>query len=224
MLGRMRRVAVGLWAVCAIGCPVRTPIGELQSDVGATGSGSVGSGSTTEVEPGTSTTELGTTALTDSSDASTTDGAVAPEMTAFAIRWGNIPEDDDGDTDTAMSEVGTGPSQDPDALLVVVGFTTARCEDVFHIEPCSTWNASFTLAPDQQMAGTFDGSTINATFSEIGPGDDPNDCAGFGGGTLETTVVVESIDESGLQIRFEAVDGFLQAFDLEGFSTFAPRC
>lgn len=211
--------------VCVVGCSVPTPIGELQSDIAGSGSdgGSVGSSSTAGVDPGTTQgTTQGTTELTASSEDSSSGSALAPEMVGFAIRWGDIPAG--GDTETGMSEVGSGPGQDPDAILVVVGFTTARCEDVFPLEPCGTWNASFTLAPDQQLEGSYDGATINAGVSEIGPGDDPNNCDGYGGGSLETTLLVESIDETGLQIRFEGVEGFLDAFDLEGFSTFVPRC
>ena len=160
--------------VCVVGCSVPTPIGELQSDIAGSGSdgGSVGSSSPAEGDPGTTQgATQGTTELTASSEDSSSGSALAPEMVGFAIRWGDIPAG--GDTETGMSEVGSGPGQDPDAILVVVGFTTARCEDVFPLEPCGTWNASFTLAPDQQLEGSYDGATINAGVSEIGPGDDP---------------------------------------------------
>lgn len=211
-----------LLALLLAGCSVPTSVGELQSSVQGGGS-STGNG----VDPSTGEDDpVATTADEDaasSSGSSTGSDALVPEMGAFVIRWGDIPEDED-DTDTVNTGVGTGSEWDPDAILVQVGLSVSSCEDVFASDPCGTWHVSFTLEPDQQVEGSFDGSEINATYSEIGPGDDPNDCMGYGGGSFDATVIVESIDDSGLQIRFENVSFPILDVDLEGFEAFVPRC
>ncbi|MCR9159107.1 MAG: hypothetical protein ACE37F_09705 [Nannocystaceae bacterium] len=210
-------------AVALVGCSVPTSVGELQSAAVEP----TDAGSTTAPADASSTSDANATSTTlpeddTSSSSESTGSELVPQMGGFAIRWGDIPEG--GDTDTSNSSVGSGSEWDPDALLVQVGVSVASCDDVSPIEPCSTWQASFTLEPDQQVAGTYDGSEINATFSEIGPGPNPDRCGGFGGGTLETTVVIESIDDGGVQLRFENVQTSILDVELEGFETFVPRC
>lgn len=208
-----------------VGCSVPTSVGELQQ--AAQEGDSLGSTSAVAEASTSDGDSPGTTTLPDddasSGSSDSTGSELVPEMGGFVIRWGDIPDDEE-DTDTVNTSVGSGEEWDPDAILVQVGVSVASCEDVNPIEPCSTWHASFTLEPDQQVAGTFDGSEVNATFSEIGPGDDPNSCAPFGGGTLQTTIVVDSIDDTGLQIRFENVENPILDVDLEGFEAFVPRC
>lgn len=224
MLRTMTRFAL-LLALGLVGCSVPTSVGELQSSV----QDGDGMGSTTAAAEGSTTDEDGAMTATSSDEDASSSGSsgstgpeLIPEMGGFVIRWGDIPEDDE--EDTVNTGVGTGNDWDPDAILVQIGVSVSSCDDVNPIEPCSTWQASFTLEPDQQIVGSFDGSQINATFSEIGPGNDPNSCDGYGGGSLETTVVVESIDDTGLQIRFENVVNPILDVDLEGFEVFIPRC
>ena len=225
MLRTMTRFAP-LLAFALVGCSVPTSVGELQSSVQE----GDGAGSTSAMAGDPSTTDDGLPSATTLPDEDASSGSgdstgteVVPEMGGFVIRWGDIPDDED-ETDTVNTSVGSGNEWDPDAILVQVGVSVAGCEDVNPIEPCNTWHASFTLEPDQQVTGTFDGSQVNATFSEVGPPDEFDGCAPFGGGTLEATIVIESIDDTGLQIRFENVENPILDVDLEGFETFVPRC
>ena len=217
---------VGVLGLAA--CSLETPIGELQSDL-QTPATTTASSSTSADDPRpeteaasdtvTDTDGPGLTSSTTAGGSESTGSNLTPQMTAFAVRWGDVPEDDD----ESNSGVGSGSGPDPDALLVRVGFTTSRCEEPF-VSGCGIWSIGFTLEPDQQVVGTFDGADVNAGFSEAGPGSSPDECS-FGGGTFETTVVIESIDDTGVQVRFENVDAlFDPGIELEGFSTFAPRC
>ncbi len=221
--------AVTRWALVLVvlaGCSVPTAVGELQSAVGDGQTSGTTTAATDGVDPGSTTDDGESTTLATSGPASSSSGgstgeAITPEMTAFVMRWGDVPE---LDTDS-NSEVGTGGGLDPDALLVTVGFTAGRCGDPFAVA-CGMWDVSFVLDLDQQVPGTYDWSEVNAGFSEAGEGPNPDNCDGYGGGTFDATIVIESIDDTGIQVRFENVDTpvFEPDVDLEGFSTFASRC
>lgn len=215
----MTRFAPSL-AFALVGCSVPTSVGELQNTQAGGSQGSTSVSSTDGDDPG-ATTLLDEDTSLDSSDSTGTE--LVPEMGGFVIRWGDIPDDEE-DADTINTSVGSGEGWDPDAIFVQVGLSAASCEDVHPSEPCNTWHASFTLEPDQQVVGTFDGSEVNAGFYENGPSDGPNGCAPFGGGALETTIVVDAIDDTGLQLRFENVVNHILDDDLEGFEAFVPRC
>lgn len=214
------RLSAGLW-VLLVGCAVPTKVGDLPAEQG--------DGATDGAAPGTSSSGADgalTTTTTSSSTASSgsegsTGSAVAPEMVSFAVRWGDIP-DDPGDEPTASGDAGDG-DRVPDDLLVVVGLSAKTCNDPFG-DVCDTWAVSFVLTTDQQVPGTYTGDAVNLGFFENGSSDGAGGCAPFGGGTLEADVIIESIDDSGISLRFEAVDNPLGDVDLEGAAFSVSRC
>ncbi len=143
-------------------------------------------------------------------------------MTAFAIRFGDIPESGSTGGTTINSEVGSGDGPDDDALLVKVTTALDSCEDPNATDPCNSWTVSFTLAPDQQVAGTYDlVDDVNALGVESGADDTSGMCS-FGGGTVEGAVIIESISDAEVVGRFETTETLLDV-DLN-FSFVAPRC
>lgn len=145
-------------------------------------------------------------------------------MTAFAIRRGDLPDDDPTDTAGTNSSVGTGPESDPDDLLVTFGFTAANCEDPDAADSCGTWAATLTFSPEQQVAGTYTDAEVDGFFTERGPDEGRDQCFGTGGGLTGFTIILESIDETGLEMVFEG-DGFgPDGVDLSSLSLSVPRC
>lgn len=117
------------------------------------------------------------------------DGDACPEppppvQHAYAIRFGDLPDVDVGESDSGGSG---GTEIDPDTLLVVVTTGADGCEDPWAALACGQWSLSFSLPP-----GTLPGSyalfpELNGVQTATGPIDETGECW-FGGGTLEGTV------------------------------------
>lgn len=143
-------------------------------------------------------------------------------MTSFAIRRGDLPSEDP--TDTVGSDVGTGPDGDPDDLLVTFGVTAGSCEDPNASNPCQTWTATLVLAPAQQTTGTYTDSEVDAFYSEQGAADTDGSCPGTGGSLIGFTIIVEAIDDNGVELVFEGDGIGPSSVDLNGMSFSIPRC
>lgn len=229
MLGAMAR---WMWVLAMVtGCSVPTAVGDLEGNalVGASGSGSSESGQSGEVDPTTGGVDPTNTGSSSGDQASSSTGAEtrpAPTMVAFAMRRGDIPPDDE---DPSATTIGSGDSTDTDGglddddLLVFIGFSGQTCEDPSTDTRCGIWEVKFALSVEQQVAGTYAWDEVNLGFWENGPDRGGGDCFG-GGGTLESSVVVESIDGEGLQIRFEGETFGPEAVEIDGFSTPVTRC
>ena len=221
MLESVSRFAL-LVSLVALGCSVPTPVGELQQAGASVEGTSSADEPTGGAQSSTSAASVGSSSTAAAS--SSGDGAIAPEMTAFAIRRGDLPGNDPGATGTNGSGVGTGSDGDPDDLLVTIGFTTASCEDPNAADPCQTWTATLVLTPAQQVTGTYTDSEFSGFVSEQGPAEDNGDCPGSGGTLIGFTVIIESIDETGLELVFEGNGIGPSALDLNGMSFSIPRC
>ena len=147
------------------------------------------------------------------------------EMTSFAIRRGDLPSEDPTDTvDTIGSGVETGSEGDPDDLLITIGITAGRCEDPTASDPCQTWTVTIVLTPAQQTTGTYTDGEVDGFFSEQDAPDRDGICPGTGGTLLGFTIIIESIDENGVELVFEG-DGIGPSnVDLNGMSFSVPRC
>lgn len=226
------RFAAWVLALSSAGCALPATIGMVPSDESSTNSVSESTTtmSSTSSEDSVSMTTSSSTGPTSSStttgstgDTGMTSSSGGPrEMTAFSIRFGDIPESGDTGSTTVNSEVGSGGGPDDDALLVKVTTSNDSCEDPNATDPCDSWAVSFTLAPEQQVPGSYDlFNDVNALGVESGTDDSSGMCS-FGGGTVEGTVVIESISPTGVVGRFENTDTPID-IDLD-FSFVAPRC
>lgn len=220
MLQPVSRFAL-LVSLVFLGCPVSTPVGELQQASAGSGARSTTEGSSEGPVSLTSSTTTANGSSTASATTSSSGGSVVAEMTAFAIRRGDRPDDEPTDT---MSGVDTGSTGDPDDLLVTFGFTSASCEDPNAFDSCGTWAATLTFSPERQVTGTYSDAEVDGFFVERGPKEGNDDCFGTGGSLLGFTVILESIDETGLEIVFEGNGIGPDGVDLNGLSLSVPRC
>ena len=145
-------------------------------------------------------------------------------MTSFAIRRGDLPDDDPTDTAGTNSTVGTGPDTDLDDLLVTFGVTSATCKDPYASDSCGAWRATLTFSPEQQVTGTYTDAEVDGFFAEQGPNEGRDQCFGTGGSLTDFTVTLESIDETGLEMVFEGDGIGPDDVDLTGLSLSVPRC
>lgn len=218
----------------AAGCALPTTIGMVPSDessssaedqgttsLGTTTGDSASMTASSSTDPtSSSSTSSSTSVASNTGSSSSSDGP--REVTAFAIRFGDIPESGSTGGTTFNSEVGSGDGPDDDALLVKVTTSFDSCEEPSATDPCNSWAVSFVLAPDQQTPGTYDLlDDVNALGVESGADDTSGMCS-FGGGTLEGTVVIESISADEVVGRFETAETLLDV-DVN-FSFVAPRC
>jgi hypothetical protein len=219
-------LAVGLGA---LGCAVPTKIGELPgtdtvASDGASDSASDSESSvtTTDVEPTTSSTTV------DPTDGSTgvgeTEGPTGPgPQMSLAILFGDIPDDPGGTggTSTGTSTTGGGGVPD-DTLLVQITTGYSSCTDVYAPLPCGgAWVVSFSLPIELQVPGTYPlFPDVNGLYFFNDQADGTGECGG-GGGTLEGTVIIESIDDAQVVGHIEMAN----AFDFDANVSFvAPRC
>ncbi len=212
-------------------CSVPTSVGDLasaQSEGDGEAAGVVG---TTEATVGPDQdTEVIVTTLADTMDvddgSSSGDPLDPPVMGAYAIRFGDIPNSSEGTDTSASSDVGgdDGGGPDDNALHVTVNFSAESCENPRPDTRCNTWAVSFTMAPDQQMVGTFDLDALNGFMWENGdPITGPNDCSG-GGGSFSGQVTIDTLDDTVVRGRFDNIEFSPEAMDLEGLEFVAERC
>lgn len=223
MLHDVSRFALLSSFIVAVGCSVPTPVGELQQ--AAAGSGAT-STTDAQTEDSPSTSSSTSAAPTGSSTApvagSSSGDAIVAEMTSFAIRRGDLPSEEP--TDTIGSDVGTGPDGDPDDLLVTFGMTAGSCEDPNASDPCQTWTATLVLTPAQQTTGTYTDSEVDAFFFEQGAPDADGSCPGTGGSLTGFTIIIEAIDDNGVELVFDGDGSGPSSVDLNGMSFSIPRC
>jgi len=144
------------------------------------------------------------------------------EPHAFAIHWGDVPEIDVGETDTGGSgggDDGPGPFGDPESIFVSIGNGNDSCEDPWADWTCGQWSVGFTL-PADVVPGSYALADLNGSQSATGPDEGGGDCWG-GGGSLEGTLVIESIDEGVIVGHIEDA----VSFDFDANISFsAPFC
>lgn len=184
-------------------------------------------------EQGSSTTESDTamtTGMTSGSDTGgETDGGQAqPEMVSYAIRVGDVPDDEPGGSDSVgttgvASTVGSG-QLDKDTLLVNIGFNTGSCDEPSADTTCGTWEASFDLELDEQVPGEYEADVVNLIYAEHFEPGALGEC-GSGFGVIEARVVIDSIDDVAVVGRIlDVIDEPFESVTLEGFEFTAPRC
>lgn len=229
MLGLVSRFAL-LVPLVVVGCSVPTPVGELQQVVAGSGATSTTDGAGEDSLPSVSSSSGAPSATTGSSGASdpgsSSGNAIVAEMSSFVIRRGDLPIEDPTDTaGPTNSSVGTGSEEgDPDDLLVTIGVTTASCQDPNASDPCQTWTATLVFTPEQQITGTYTDTEIDGFYSEQGAPDEDGVCPGTGGSLSGFTIILESIDETGLELVFEGDGLGPDNVDLNGMSFSVPRC
>jgi hypothetical protein len=145
------------------------------------------------------------------------------EADGIALLHGELPDVDVGGDDTGVGSGSDGDSGFPDdALLVILDNDgSATCGDPWAASDCGgNWSISFTLLPEQMEAGTYPLFDLNGGFSYSGEPYPEGDCP-FGGGSLDGTLVIESIDD-------ETVVGHIEdagAWDFDANVSFVvPRC
>ncbi len=118
------------------------------------------------------------------------------EPHAFAIHWGDVPDIDVGETDTGGSgggDGGPGPFGDPESIFVSIGNGNDSCANPWGDWTCGQWSVGFTL-PADVVPGSYALAELNGSQSATGPDEGGGECWG-GGGSLEGTLVIESIDD-----------------------------
>ena len=159
----------------------------------------------------------------DSGDDSAGTGIGGGEADGIAMLHGELPDIDEGGGDTGAGSGSDGDSAFPDdALLVVLDNDgSATCEDPWATSDCGgNWSISFTLLPEQMEPGTYALLDVNGGFSFADEPHPEGDCP-FGGGTLEGTLVIESIDDEVVIGHIEDAD----AWDFDANVAFVvPRC
>lgn len=228
MLSPVSRFAL-LVSFVLVGCPVPTPVGELQPAGAGSGATSTtedaSEGPVSSTSTSSSSSSSGPTgSSTASVPASSSGNSVVAQMTSFAIRRGELPDEEPTDTMDTISSVGTGSFGDPDDLLVTFGFTSASCQDPYASDSCGTWAATLTFSPELQVTGTYTDAEVDGFFVEQGPGEGNEDCFGTGGSLTGFTIILESIDETSLEMVFEGDGLGPDGVDLNGLSLTVPRC
>ena len=169
----------------------------------------------------------GTSAGTDDDDTDTDDDSdttgVAGEADGIALLHGELPDIDVGGDDTGAGSGTDGGSLFPDdALLVIIdNDDSATCGDPWGPSECGgNWSISFTLLAEQQVPGTYELFELNGSSSFLDEPHPEGDCAG-GGGTLDGTLIIESIDEGTVVGHIENAE----AWDFDANVSFVvPRC
>ena len=219
----MKGVALVLpWGLMCLGCAVPTKIGELAGTDTMASDGEAGS-TTANVEPtsSSSTTTFDPSGSSGVGESETEDVIGPGPQMSFAILFGDIP-DDPGTGTGGTSTTTTGGGVPDDTLLVEITTGPASCTDVFASLPCGgAWSISFSLPAELQTPGTyalFPDLNGNQFFND--DADETGECGG-GGGTLEGTVIIESIDDTQVVGRIENAE----SFDFDANVSFvAPRC
>ncbi len=166
-------------------------------------------------QPGTSVGSGATSGDGCEGDECPVEPPVPQPMHAYFMRFGDLPDIDVGSTDTGGSGAGDGGSDiDPDALHVIISTGADDCDDPYAALACGAWRVSFTL-PADAAAGTFElFPDLNGTQTATGPLDENDECY-WGGGTLEGSLVIESLDEGTISGHIEDAVSFDFDADVE---------
>jgi hypothetical protein len=114
---------------------------------------------------------------------------------AYAIRHGDLPPVDVGESDSGGSGGGGDDGIDPDAWLVTITTGADNCDDPWAVQACGQWSVRFTLPPDA-AAGQYELFVdLNGFGTVSGPADELGDCW-FGGGSLSGVLTLTAIDGS----------------------------
>lgn len=114
-----------------------------------------------------------------------------PVQHAYAIRFGDLPPIDVGETDTGGS--GGGTEIDPDTLLVVITTGPDDCDDPWAALACGQWTIHFSLPPGTEPGSYALFPDLNGGTTATGPADEIGECW-WGGGTLEGTVELTAVE------------------------------
>ena len=169
--------------------------------------------------------ESGSETGSDTGDSDDSDGDIEPvgEPYAFAMRYGDLPDVDSGESGSDSGGGGDDePWQDADALYVKIATTAKTCEDPFAAVPCGGhYSVSFILPPEIQAPGTY--ALFDEAFGGFTYAFEPyeeGDC-GWGGGSLDGVLEIEHIDQDHVVGRLLDTD----AFDFDANIEFdAPLC
>jgi hypothetical protein len=145
-------------------------------------------------------------------------GEVPPppgEPYAFAMRYGDLPEVNVGESDSGGGSDGE-PFQDDDALVVTIANAAQSCEDPYAALPCGgNFSIGFILPPDIQAPGTYQlWEEAFGSQTYAAPPYPEGDCA-WGGGSLDGLVEIEVIDDTHVVGRLLQTDAWDFDADLE---------
>jgi hypothetical protein len=143
----------------------------------------------------------------DDIDVGTEGGEPPPALHAYAIRFGDLPEVDLGDSAGSGGDDGGGSEIDPDALLVVISTGADGCDDPWAAHACGQWRATFTLPADAVPGDYALFPDLNGGHSVSGPADDTGECW-WGGGSLNGSLSIQSIDDDAIIGSLAATDAF----------------
>ncbi len=164
----------------------------------------------------------------DTDDGETGEDPGDGEANGIAMLHGEIPDIDPGESGDSGDSGGSGGSGGDggipeDAVLVVLSNDgAATCEEPWAGSECGgNWTISFTLMPDMLQPGSYNlFEEANGGFSYGFEPHPEGDCA-WGGGSLDGTLVIESVDDDAVIGHIEDSD----AFDFDANVSFvAPRC
>jgi hypothetical protein len=167
--------------------------------------------------------ESGEPGTSDTGEATSETGEVPPpsgEPYAFAMRYGDLPELEPGNSDSGGSD--GEPFQDDDALVVTIATAAQTCDDPHAALPCGgNFSIGFILPPDIQAPGTYAlWEEAFGTSTYAAPPYPEGDCA-WGGGSLSGFVEIETIDAQHVVGRLYDTD----AWDFDANLDFdAPIC
>lgn len=166
---------------------------------------------------------LGQVANQGSSSGATSGADAGPS--AVVLRYGDIPAYSLEGASTSVSSGGEGDGIDPDQLLIIVSNHGPRCADPYgyggYGDDCQDSRRLYIPLPVQlQRPGTVDLALVNAFWSELDGDPDPAVCwNGGGGGSVEGTLEITSIDEQGLRGTLTITSSF---FDTSFLDVVAP--
>ncbi len=130
------------------------------------------------------------------------------DASAIAIRHADLPELDPGKGGSS-----TGDPKDTipgDAVHVIVSASGVKtCEQPYAGEPCGgNWSVSFLLMPSMLEPGEYNlFEEANGGFTFADEPYDDGEC-GWGGGSLDGVLVIESVDEDAIIGHIEGSDAF----------------
>ncbi|MBX7080570.1 MAG: hypothetical protein K1X88_15330 [Nannocystaceae bacterium] len=131
-------------------------------------------------------------------------------MHAYVIRFGDLPAVDvgeDGGSSAGSGGGGGGSDIDPDSLHVIVSIGPDACDDPYAALACDQWRLSFTLPPDAAPGSYALLDEVMGMQTVTGPDDGNGECW-WGGGSLEGTLVIESIDDVAIVGHIEGAPTF----------------
>lgn len=212
-----------------IACGVPVDVGMLDGSTG--GSSSTDPDASVTATQGMTGPGMTTLPMTESSSSEGDDPPPAIQHD-FAIRFGDLPDVGESDSDsggssastsassTTTGETDSGGPTDADALLVRATTGLATCQDPFGIEPCpATWTYGFKLPVELQFVGAAGRlEDVDGFMAEVF-GEAP-DC-GFGGGTLSGNYEITAIDATHVAGRMFDLE--LTMWETEVVFD-APRC